>query len=70
MINKTELRSFDISSDGTYIFAGGHSGVFVWDLRKTDEPVANLAKQMDCYSLKRIGDTMFMGNLNHSILAF
>ena len=44
LVNKSELRTIDVSGDGVYVYAGGHSGVFVWDLRKTDEPVSNLAR--------------------------
>lgn len=44
LVHKNEIRSLEISNDGTYIYAGGQGGVYIWDLRNTDEPVAHLEK--------------------------
>jgi WD40 repeat protein len=33
--HKGDVRALEFSLDGTYLFSGGHGGVYVWDLRNT-----------------------------------
>lgn len=71
--HKDEIRAVEVSSCGKYMISAGkgsadQGAMCVWDLRSQKEPLAELEKNEDIFSLEKYGDIIYAGSRSAQII--